>query len=93
MACQSLSRSFGDARVSLNYDWVDHVQVVALGARRIMAAPQGRTANGVLRSGNGPILRVRKLSLGTARLELGQYREPPEWLAQPAQVAAAHDVV
>jgi len=42
---------FGDARVSLNYDWVDHVQVVALGAAADYGGTTGATANGVLRSG------------------------------------------
>ncbi|MEP7309320.1 MAG: TonB-dependent receptor [Acidobacteriota bacterium] len=41
----------GDARVALNYDWLDHVQIVALGANAEYGGTTGAIANGVLRSG------------------------------------------
>lgn len=42
---------YGDARVSLNYDWLDHVQIVGLGANAEYGGTTGAIANGVLRSG------------------------------------------
>ena len=41
----------GDDRISLNYDWLDHVQVVALGANAEYGGTTGAIASGVLRSG------------------------------------------
>ena len=41
----------GDARIAVNYDWLDHVEVVALGANAEYGGTTGATASGVLRSG------------------------------------------
>jgi hypothetical protein len=42
----------GDARIGSNYDWIDQIQVVALGANaETGASTTGATVNGVLRSG------------------------------------------
>ena len=43
--------TFGNTRIGLNYDWLDHVQIVALGANAEYGGTTGATANGVLRSG------------------------------------------
>jgi hypothetical protein len=60
----------GDARISLNYDWLDHVQIVALGAPAEYGGTTGAIANGVLRS-------------GTNRYSgLGEYLwERPSWIS------------
>ena len=41
----------GDARIAPNYDWIDEVQIVALGANAEYGGTTGAITNGVLRSG------------------------------------------